>query len=194
MIFSHIAVYIGSRKKYQIISLCHEHNAQHMSTIQMKFLRFILTVDQVSQPSHGHRHHYARPIPKRHMRHPVTRPPIRITTWKLYSLCNEMNRSTLRQGGLFKRQRTEVLEDAVYSCTEYVFGHFSPGKAWLQSRFGPEHTEWGDSQNLIPDYTIETNICWKGANPNAWWNCQGWNHHGFAREKKCERMARLSPK
>lgn len=146
MIFSHIAVYIGSRKKYQIISLCHEHNAQHMSTIQMKFLRFILTVDQVSQPSHGHRHHYARPIPKRHMRHPVTRPPIRITTWKLYSLCNEMNRSTLRQGGLFKRQRTEVLEDAVYSCTEYVFGHFSPGKAWLQSRFGPEHTEWGDSK------------------------------------------------
>jgi len=26
---------------------------------------------KVSQPSHGHRHHYARPIPKRHMRHPV---------------------------------------------------------------------------------------------------------------------------
>ena len=158
-----------------------------------EFLRFILTVDQVSQPSHGHRHHYARPIPKRHMRHPVTRPRIRITTWKLYSLCNEMNRSTLRQGGLFQRQGTEVLEDAVYSCTEYVFGHFSTKslaaiKVWAR-------THWVRRfQNLIPDYTIETKICWKGANPNAWWNCQGWNHHGFAREKNVNTWLLGSPK
>lgn len=82
------------------------------------------------------------------MRHPVTRPRIRITTWKLYSLCNEMNRSTLRQGGLFKRQRTEVFEDAkmhsiaVRNMSLATFLR----KAWLQSRFGPEHTEWGDSK------------------------------------------------
>lgn len=37
MIFSHIAVYMGSRKQYQIISLCHEHNTQHRAQSSCEF-------------------------------------------------------------------------------------------------------------------------------------------------------------
>ena len=184
---------MGFRKQSQTISLCHEHNTQHRAQSSCKFwdsfwqwIRclsllmdiVIIMLDPYLSGTCG----------TLWLVHELESP-----RRKLHSSCNEMNRSTLRQGGLFQRQRTEVLEDAVYSCTEYVFGHFSTKslaaiKVWAR-------THWVRRfQNLIPDYTIETKICWKGANPNAWWNCQGWNHHGFAREKRCERMARLSPK